>query len=183
MRNTRWLSDVLPGGELYRPSLPRRPMPTRADDPKPPIADLSAAVDSLRRVLREVRRSRHATSAILGIGAAQLAVLQEVARSPGACISELADRVQTDRSAVSVIIGRLAERGLVVRDLSSADRRRATLRISSQGERLLRLAPRVPVPGLGRLSAAELRALARQLMRLARALGDDRPLPAEATGT
>lgn len=145
-------------------------------------ADQAAAVDALRRVLRAMRRAATETQSALGISAAQLFVLSRLAESDGLSINELASRTVTDRSSVAAVVERLAARGLAERSPSPRDRRRAEVRITAAGRRLLVDAPPAPtsllISGLGRLSDPDLRALAASLDRLVAAMHlDGAPAP------
>jgi DNA-binding PadR family transcriptional regulator len=81
----------------------------------------------------------------------------------------------THQSTVSIVLSRLERRGLVERTRSPTDGRSVVLRVTPAGRRLLRRAP-APATGkileaLGRLTRAELRALARGVSALGREIG------------
>ncbi len=127
-------------------------------------------MDALRRVVRELRQSSRAAEERLGISGAQLFVLHEVARHSHLSINELAERTLTDQSSVSVVVKRLAARGLVERRVSRADARRTEVAITQAGKALLRGAPEVTqvrlLSGLERLPPADRATLARLLGEL-----------------
>src|SRR5215813_6777768 len=114
---------------------------------------------ALRRLVRALRLADRAAESRLGLSAAQLFVLERLAEGPVGSMAELARRTLTDASSVSVVVQRLAERGLVVRATSHDDARRTTLRLSSAGKRLLASAPRSPqadlLDALAQLSVRE----------------------------
>lgn len=56
-------------------------------------------------------------------------------------MNELAERTHTDQSSVSVVVSRLVERELVQRSASQEDARRAEVRLTASGRRLVRFAP------------------------------------------
>jgi len=158
-----------------------------ADPPRPPgegdpHAVLAAhAMDGLRRIVRALRVSSHAAERSLGISGAQLFVMRELASHPGASLGDLAALTLTDRSSVSVVVSRLAERGLVERSSDPDDARRTLLSLSAAGQLLL---GRAPVPVQERLiaalrlaSAADLRAFHRLLDQMVAAAGADREPP------
>jgi DNA-binding MarR family transcriptional regulator len=134
-------------------------------------------VDALRRILRALRVSAGTTQATLGISAAQLFVLQALAGGEACSISQLAERTLTDRSSVAAVVDRLAAQSLVQRATARDDRRRAEVRITSGGERLLAGAAPSPtslvLAALRHLPAEDVRALADSLTELAHAMGLD----------
>ena len=98
-------------------------------------------LDSIRRIVRGLRVSSRIAERDLGISGAQLFVLQKLDGSAGLSLNELAKRTLTHQSSVSVVIGRLVERGLVLRTASKADARRLELSLSAKGRAFLRKAP------------------------------------------
>jgi len=137
---------------------------------------------ALRRLVRALRLADRAAEARLGLSAAQLFVLERLAEGPVGSMAELAGRTLTDASSVSVVVQRLADRGLVVRAASASDGRRTTLRLSASGRRLLVSAPRSPqaelLEALDSLGSPERSQLERLLERLVRAMGIDESTPA-----
>ena len=99
---------------------------------------------ALRRLVRALRLADRAAETRLGLSAAQLFVLERLSEGPVGSMAELAGRTLTDASSVSVVVHRLAQRGLVVRAVAADDARRTTLRLSASGKRLLGTAPRSP---------------------------------------
>src|SRR3954466_11028718 len=89
--------------------------------------DLTAVVNSLRRVVRAIRVSSHEAEVSLGITGAQLFVLKELRDHPGASLRQIAALTLTDQSSVSVVVSRLVDRKLVTREKSSQDGRSVTL--------------------------------------------------------
>ncbi len=139
-------------------------------------------MNGLRRIVRGLRLSARETEAAAGISGAQLFVLQALAEAPVSSLNELAERTSTDQSSVSVVVRRLAERGLVERRPSPSDGRRVALRLTAAGRQLLRRCPEPTqahlVLTLRRLGRAELRGLRAGVDALVRGLGVD----AEAAG-
>ena len=109
---------------------------------------LASAVDSFRRIVRALRLAAKRGEAQAGLSAAQLFVLRQLAEASARSVTELGERTLTDRSTVSVVVDRLRERGLVVRDVSADDRRRSTVQITSRGRAVLRRAPEPPTARL-----------------------------------
>jgi DNA-binding MarR family transcriptional regulator len=145
-------------------------------------ADVRTVMDALRRIVRALRLSARAAEGRLGISSAQLFVLHQLARGDASSIDELAARTLTHQSSVSVVVSRLAERGLVVRRTSPADARRTEIALTAAGRALLRGAPEVGqerlITGLERLRPAQRRTLASQLTALVRAIEVGQPEPA-----
>ncbi len=142
----------------------------------------TGTLQALRRLVRALRLADRAAESRLGLSAAQLFVLERLAEGPVGSMAELARRTLTDASSVSVVVQRLAGRGLVVRAISHDDARRTTLRLGSAGKRLLAAAPRSPqaelLEALAQLSAGERKELERLLERVVRGMGIDDSTPA-----
>jgi len=138
-------------------------------------------MDALRRIVRALRISARAAEGRLGISGAQLFVLHQLADGDASSIDELAARTLTHQSSVSVVVSRLAARGLVVRRTGEDDARRTGITLTAAGRALLRKAPEVGqarlISGLERLGPAQRRRLAFDLTALVRALevSDERP--------
>ncbi len=103
----------------------------------------------------------------------QFRTLAFVGRHPGTALGDVAGHVGLTPPSMSAMIDGLVARGLVIREISSADRRRVTLTLTAAGEALLvsargaaeaRLAER-----LAALPAAE-RMVVAQAMRTLRPL-------------
>ena len=103
----------------------------------------AAVLVALRRIVRYLRIADREVEAALGLSAAQLFVLHSLADAPARSLAELAARTLTDQSSVSTVVARLVARKLVVRT-AGADRRRAEIRLSAAGERVVQTAPRAP---------------------------------------
>src|SRR3954468_13732349 len=98
--------------------------PSGSDPPAPDVAEpeLTQALDAIRRIISVLRRSSRRAETEVGLGAAQLFVLQQLAAAPAGSINELAERTYTHQSSVSVVVRRLVKDGLVERQPASADR-------------------------------------------------------------
>jgi DNA-binding MarR family transcriptional regulator len=131
--------------------------------------------------VRALRLADRAAESRVGLSAAQLFVLERLSEGPVGSMAELAGRTLTDASSVSVVVQRLAERGLVVRAVAPDDARRTTLRLSASGKRLLGTAPRSPqadlLDALEQLSSAERKNLESLLERVVRSMGIDETAP------
>jgi DNA-binding MarR family transcriptional regulator len=89
---------------------------------------------ALLRLARELRRETEQ----LGVTATQATLLWLVKRSPGLSLAELAAEEGISPPALSGHVDRLERAGLIERLRSSEDRRRVGLRLTDEGERLLR---------------------------------------------
>jgi MarR family transcriptional regulator, organic hydroperoxide resistance regulator len=141
----------------------------------PELSTQTAALRGLRAVIAALSQSARATEARTGITNAQLFLLQQLQAENELSINDLAARARTGQSAVSIIVGRLVRRGLVRRRRSAADARRASVSLTAAGRALARRAPEPPtarlLSTLGELEDRDLRALARGVNALARAMG------------
>jgi MarR family transcriptional regulator, lower aerobic nicotinate degradation pathway regulator len=135
-----------------------------------PEGDVRVVMDHLRRIVRALRVSARAAERDTGLSGAQVFVLQKLAEEKATSIGDLAARTATDQSSVSVVVSRLADRGLVERGASDADARRVEIRLSRRGRAVLRRSPEVMqrelIDALGRMPEASRRALGRALGEL-----------------
>jgi DNA-binding MarR family transcriptional regulator len=138
-------------------------------------SDLAAALDAVSALVGARRVGSHLVERRLGISGAQLFVLQKLAEGPVGSLNELAARTFTHQSSVSVVVRRLAARGLVTRTVFPNDARRVTIALTPPGRALLRKAPEARqarlLASLKRFSPTERKALARGLERLVREVG------------
>ena len=132
----------------------RRPRPT----------DVSRALNAVRRMVRGLRSAAETVERDLGISAAQLFVLSELALNPDLSVKDLAATTMTTHSTVSQVVSQLIAKGLVTRTVDPDDARRSVLRLTRQGANLLRRSPRAIqedlIEGFGSLRPAERRNLA-----------------------
>ena len=92
----------------------------------------------LRPVLLRLARGLRRETEQLGVTASQATLLWLVKRSPGLSLAELAAEEGISPPALSGHIDRLERAGLIERQRLSEDRRRVGLRLTDEGERLLR---------------------------------------------
>src|SRR5207248_10287032 len=88
----------------------------------------------LLKLNRHLRREIHS----LGVTGGQASLLFTIQRRPGIGVRELAALERMSAPGMSKYIGRLEAAGLIVREPSDEDRRRGGLRVSAEGERVLR---------------------------------------------
>ncbi len=126
--------------------------------------DVSRAINALRRMVRSLRSAAETVERELNISAAQLFVLRELANLPDQSVKDLAAVTMTTHSTVSQVVGRLISKRLVTRTPDELDKRRSVLRLTRQGNTLLRKAPRAIqedlVDGFALLAPRERRSLA-----------------------
>ncbi len=141
---------------------------------QPKDLETRGALDALRRIVRALRLAASDTEKTLHISMAQLFVLQRLAAGAPRSIGQLAVETMTDRSSVSVVVGRLVERGLVQRRADQKDARRALLSLTAGGRRLLARAPQAAqtqlIDAIRALPDRRRRALALGLDEIARAV-------------
>lgn len=130
---------------------------------------------SIRRLDRGLRLAAREVERDTGLSAAQLFALQHLDDGAPLSLNELAGRTFTDRSSVSVVVDRLVDAGFVNRTTDPADRRRAQVRITARGRRILERAPTAPtdllLEGLRGLPESVVASLNQSLARLNEALG------------
>jgi DNA-binding MarR family transcriptional regulator len=88
----------------------------------------------LLKLNRHLRREIHS----LGVTGGQASLLFTIQGRPGIGVRELAALVRLSAPGMSKYVGRLEAEGLIVREPSDEDRRRVGLRVSPEGERVLR---------------------------------------------
>jgi DNA-binding MarR family transcriptional regulator len=135
----------------------------------------SSILTALRKIVRFLRLSASAAEARGGVSTAQLFVLSQLASAPAASIRALAERTLTDPSSVSVVVSKLAERGLISRAKVEGDKRRAELAITAKGRAVVAAVPELPqakmLTALDAMSEARQDAIARALEELVVAIG------------
>jgi MarR family transcriptional regulator, lower aerobic nicotinate degradation pathway regulator len=104
-------------------------------------AVIRSILDSLRRLVRELRVSSRRAEARSGLTAAQLFVLERVATNQPVSVNELAELTLTHQSSVSVVAQKLVERGFLEQRQAPQDRRRKELTITKVGRKALKRAP------------------------------------------
>jgi len=137
--------------------------------------DIQAFLDAFRRIVQALRVAERAAHRVAGITAAQLFVLRCLAAADEPLdLRALSARTHTHHSSVSVVVQRLVERELVSRQRTTADGRRAEVRLTAAGRRVLRRGPRAPqqrlIAYLEALPAARRRRLAIEQTALAAAV-------------
>jgi DNA-binding MarR family transcriptional regulator len=104
-------------------------------------SDAAAVMNALRRIVRMIRLAESGTH---DLSAAQRYVLHSLAAAPASSVAELAGRTLTDQSSVSTVVARLVAKKLVARTQSPTDRRRAELRLTAAGAKVVKRSPVLP---------------------------------------
>ncbi|AIQ41251.1 MarR family winged helix-turn-helix transcriptional regulator [Paenibacillus sp. FSL R7-0297] len=93
---------------------------------------------SLLAVARQLRKLAHQSAADLGLTVHQIGILNSLLKHPGQSQKEITERLVFAKSRVSLHIDVLAEKELVTRTASEADRRETRLNLTPAGEALCR---------------------------------------------
>ena len=136
--------------------------------------DSRAVLDAIRRIVQALRESARRAEQRLGLSGAQMFVLQQIAAAQPLSVGELAVRTRTHQSSVSTVVTRLERAGLVRRERSARDARRAEVSLTPRGRRLAARAPDAAqarlIAGVEALSKGRRRLLASTLGELAAAV-------------
>jgi DNA-binding MarR family transcriptional regulator len=118
-----------------------------------PHTEVSASLDAMRRILRQLRLLARRSELAAGLSAAQVFVLSTLSKHQSMSVSEVAHATLTDRSSAAAVIDRLVELGYADREQSEEDRRRAVISATPRGRRALRQA--APPPTVALIEAIE----------------------------
>jgi len=139
--------------------------------------DTTSIADRLRPTLLRVGRELRREAREVGVSPEQVSLMVAIKYAPGIGVRELAAKERVSPPALSNHIDRLERDGLVSRTPDDADRRRVGLRLTDEGQRVLRrvrsrrtawLATR-----LRGLSPGELDAIEAAIEPLSRLLSED----------
>ena len=127
--------------------------------------------ERLRPVLLKLARELRREVASLGVTGGQVSLLNVIRRAPGTGVRELAARERMSPAGMSGHIDRLERAGLVRRTQDEKDRRRQSLTLTEEGERVWKAARSLRTAWLAerltRLSPEELEAVEGALDALA----------------
>lgn len=118
---------------------------------------------NMRTLVLERNERRKETADALGMSFFRVKALRRIVAAP-ARLSELADRLSSDRPYLTLVVDDLAKRGLVERHPDPTDRRGKIVRATPEGRAAAARAEAIlgtPPPALTRLSAADLAELDR----------------------
>ncbi len=94
--------------------------------------------ESLRPVLLRIGRELRRETRAVGVSPEQVSLLVAIKYAPGIGVGELAAQERVSAPAMSNHVDRLERDGLVTRTPSADDKRRVGLRLTSEGQRVLR---------------------------------------------
>lgn len=100
--------------------------------------DTMATAEALRPTLLRLSREIRRESRDAGVSPEQVTILVSIRRAPGICAGDIAADQRVSPAAMSKQLARLERDGLIERTPSEDDRRRVGLKLSDDGERLLR---------------------------------------------
>jgi DNA-binding MarR family transcriptional regulator len=147
----------------------------RKTAPQHPLPDTKLVLDSIRQIVRALRTASREQERTHGVSSAQFFVLEKLTHTSGISLNELAERTFTHQSSVSVVVSRLARRGLVSRKPSKEDRRKLEISLTPAGRRLIKTNPLsvqdALVKALDKLPKARLAILADSLSQATRDAG------------
>jgi DNA-binding MarR family transcriptional regulator len=129
-------------------------------------SDLDLVAAQLRGALSRLGRRLRAEDDGHGVGATGLSVLGRLYRGGASSAGVLAQREHVQPQSLTRTLQSLEERGLIVRSVDGADRRRVTIAITADGLELLRESVRKREAWLGRAMVATLSPTERELLRL-----------------
>jgi DNA-binding MarR family transcriptional regulator len=138
-------------------------------------------LDAIRRIVQVLRVSSRAAERQVGLSSAQLFVLHKLAEAEATSLNDLAARTATHQSSVSVVVQRLAERGLIDRSASARDARRIELALTAAGRKIVAKSPQAAqerlIAAVRNLAATQRRQLADLLEQVCAATvhGDEPP--------
>ncbi|WIM05361.1 MAG: MarR family winged helix-turn-helix transcriptional regulator [Candidatus Nitricoxidivorans perseverans] len=98
------------------------------------VRQLRLLYGSVKHYFREVEEA-------CGLSGSHLWVLQEIGRTPGIGVSDLAERMSIHQSTCSLLVEKLEARRLVEKRRLKDDQRRVGLHLSAEGRRVLEGAP------------------------------------------
>jgi len=145
------------------------------------LEDAHSVLNSFRCLVKSLRLADRAGLKEYGLGASQLYVLHELKRDAPLSVNDLAARMATDQSTVSVVVAKLIDKGYVTREKSEADARRIDLTLTAKGHLTVRNLPppiqHLIIEGVERLPRARAKALAESLRDICQVLGisDENP--------
>jgi MarR family transcriptional regulator, lower aerobic nicotinate degradation pathway regulator len=145
------------------------------------LGDAHSVLNSFRCLVKSLRLADRAGLKEYGLGASQLYVLHELKRDAPLSINDLADRMATDQSTVSVVVAKLIDKGFVARERSETDARRLDLTLTARGHLAVRKLPPpiqyLIIEGVQRLPRSRAKALAESLREICDVLGiaDEHP--------
>lgn len=97
---------------------------------------------ALRRVIRAISLHSRKLSKEAGLTGPQLLVMQNIGKTPGIMVRQLAESITLSPATVTSILDRLEVKKLVTRVRSTEDRRRVGVFLSEKGQQVMEGAPK-----------------------------------------
>jgi len=97
---------------------------------------------SLRRILRATSMHSRKLGRSVGLSAPQLLVLRTAHEQQWPTASEIARAVSLSQATITTILNNLENRGLLVRERGTTDRRRVHVALTDEGRKVLSAAPK-----------------------------------------
>ena len=107
---------------------------------------ISEIMQSLRRVFKAIQDYSQDVSDKFGVTGPQLWALKTIAQDGSMPLGELSKKMCVHPSTISGVIDRLEDKGYVVRDRDTGDRRVIYVQLTLKGKKLVRKAPN-PIQG------------------------------------
>jgi len=109
-------------------------------------AQIYETMQSIRRIIKALQDYSREVCSHFGVTGPQLWVLKTIFENKSLPLGELSNKMYLHPSTISGVVDRLGNKGYVVRDRDSEDRRIVNVRLTPEGEALVRKAPN-PVQG------------------------------------
>lgn len=140
------------------------------------LAESGQLAENLRPVILRLARRLRRTAHWVGVSALDAHLLGVLARNAGIGVSEMAEREQITKPAMSAHMNRLVQAGWVVRTPAPNDKRRVVLALTRAGRLALQEMRRESndwlAERMAQLTAAELQALKRAIEPLGKLVDD-----------
>ncbi len=133
-------------------------------------AQIYETMQSIRRIIKALQDYSRDVCSHFGVTGPQLWVLKTISESSSLSLGGLSKKMYLHPSTISGVIDRLESKGYVVRERDNEDRRIVNVRLTHEGENLVRKAPN-PVQGkmiygLKQLKREELGLIYRSVQKL-----------------
>jgi MarR family transcriptional regulator, organic hydroperoxide resistance regulator len=109
-------------------------------------AVISETMHSLRRIIKSLQDYSQEVFSHFGVTGPQLWALKTIHQAGSLSLGELSKEMYLNPSTISGVVDRLEKKGYVVRDRTEKDRRVVKVRLTPEGEILVKKAPN-PVQG------------------------------------
>ena len=126
-------------------SLKPNPISHPNNPPEPNLITKGRTCDivlkSIRSLIRVVNTQAKELEQGYGVTGAQLVILQEIHKTPFVTTGKIAENLDISQSTATLILDKLENKGMVVRNRDLHDKRKWLLSLTKAGEKLLKKAP------------------------------------------